>query len=72
MRPIARGTGLGRRLSQAVIDHARSRSATHVHLDTSATLMPAAVRLYKALGFREMAAKDYTDVPGIVGMELVV
>ncbi len=34
--------------------------------------MPAAVRLYKALGFREMAAKDYTDVPGIVGMELVV
>jgi GNAT superfamily N-acetyltransferase len=72
VRPVGRGTGLGRRLSQAVIDHARSRSAKRVRLDTSATLMPAAVRLYRALGFREMAAQDYTDVPGIVGMELAL
>lgn len=72
VRPVARGTGLGRRLSLAVIEHARRSGARRVRLDTVPELMPAAAGMYRALGFRDVRAADYTDVPGIVGMELAV
>lgn len=72
VRPGARGAGLGRRLSLAVIDDARRRQAHRVYLDTSPELMPAAARMYRSLGFRDVPAAGYTDVPGIVGMELAL
>lgn len=72
VRPAARGTGLGRVLSIAVVEHARRQGAARVYLDTVPELMPSAARLYRALGFRDVPALGYTDVPGIVGMELAV
>lgn len=72
VRSAGRGTGLGRHLSLAVVEHARRLGARRVRLDTAPDLMPAAARLYRSLGFRDVPALDYTEVPGIVGMELAV
>lgn len=72
VRPNARRTGLGRRLSLAVIRYARQRAARFVRLDTSTTLMPDAVRMYRSLGFRDVPPLGYHDVPGIIGMELAL
>jgi len=46
----ARGRGLGRRLSEAVIDFARQTGAGEVFL-TSNTVLATAIRLYESLGF---------------------
>lgn len=49
--PSARGSGLGRRLLEAVVDHARHlEGVTHVQLSVSETA-PEARRLYESLGF---------------------
>lgn len=45
-----RGQGLGRRLMDAVLDHARTVSARHVWLETS-NQNPPGVAAYQALGF---------------------
>ena len=49
--PRAQRHGLGRRLSEMVIDFARLRGASRVTL-TSNTLLTDALRLYESLGFR--------------------
>lgn len=49
--PTARGTGLGRALTQAVLDRAAARGCRRVELDVS-DQNPAALRLYESLGFR--------------------
>lgn len=72
VRLSARGTGLGRRLSFAVIGFARRVGADRVFLETSTVLMPDAVRLYRSLGFADAPPLGYGDVPGIVGMELAL
>ena len=46
----ARGSGLGRALTEAVIDRARERGCRRVELDVN-TENPAAMRLYRSLGF---------------------
>ena len=56
-----RGLGLGRRLMQAAIDHARGVSAEAIYLDTVPAAMPEANRLYAAMGFREI--ERYNDNP---------
>jgi GNAT superfamily N-acetyltransferase len=59
--PSARGAGLGRILTQAVLDQARTASRTAVYLDTVPDAMPAAHRLYLDMGFAPCAA--YNDNP---------
>ncbi len=49
--PVQRGRGLGRRLTQAAVDHARAAGADRLWLRTSLRLRPAG-RLYRSLGFR--------------------
>lgn len=49
--PIAQGRGLGRRLSEAVLEFARSAGASEVVLTSNTALVPA-IRLYESLGFR--------------------
>jgi putative acetyltransferase len=51
VRPQGRGTGLGRALTQAVLDRATAAGRSSVYLDTVPSAMGAAHRLYLAMGF---------------------
>jgi len=52
VRPAQQGAGLGRRLSEALIDEARRRGYTAMYLDTMPASMQAAYRLYCAMDFK--------------------
>lgn len=51
VRPTQQRTGLGRKLADAIVDLARARGYTAMYLDTMPLSMPAAYRLYVAMGF---------------------
>lgn len=69
LRPGCRGTGAGRRLAVALIEGARRRGFAWMRLDTVPG-MDAAMALYRALGFREIASYRPNPVPGAVYMQL--
>jgi ribosomal protein S18 acetylase RimI-like enzyme len=50
--PLSRGKGLGRRLLQALLDHAASLDGIEQILLSVATTQSAAVALYRSLGFQ--------------------
>jgi putative acetyltransferase len=68
VRPGARGTGLGRRLAEAVIASARRLGYTTMRLGTLEKLK-AALGLYEDLGFK--STRPYYDNPldGVVYLE---
>jgi putative acetyltransferase len=61
VRPQGRGTGLGRVLTQAVLDKAVAAERRAVYLDTVPGAMTAALRLYLAMGF--LPCTPYGDNP---------
>jgi GNAT superfamily N-acetyltransferase len=67
VKPVARGTGLGLRLAQTVIDGARTIGYREIKLDTLAH-MAEARSLYAQLGFRECAPYYHNPIPGAVYM----
>ena len=69
LRPEHRGSGLGRRLVQAIIDEARSAGYRRMRLDAMPK-MDSAQRLYASFGFREIAAYRYNPEPGARFLEL--
>ena len=72
VRPAARGAGLGRRLTLAAIAEARERGHQKLVLDTVAGQMDAAISMYRALGFREIAPYTKNPVPGALCLELAL
>jgi ribosomal protein S18 acetylase RimI-like enzyme len=65
-----RGLGLGRKLMQAAINHARETRAKAVLLDTVPAAMPEANRLYAAMGFRPVERYNDNDVADVVFFRL--
>jgi ribosomal protein S18 acetylase RimI-like enzyme len=63
VRPASRGLGLGKRLVEAAIAHARQHDFTEIRLDTLAT-MASAQALYRSLGFAEIPAYGDAYLPG--------
>ena len=69
LRPIARGTGAGRAMAEALIEVARRVGYTLIRLDTQRDFAPA-VALYRSLGFRETARYNDNPLPGALFMAL--
>ena len=69
VRPSARGTGAGRALAVASIEHARERGYTLMRLDTLPTMVEAGA-LYRSLGFTEVGRYNDNPAPRVRFMEL--
>ena len=54
VRPEHRGTGLGKRLAQKVLEEAAGMGYERIRLDTTPE-MGGAIRLYESLGFKRIA-----------------
>lgn len=71
LAPEARGLGLGRTLTLAVITAARERGYRELRLDTLPT-MDAAIGLYDRLGFRRIGPYYAPTPPGTIFMALAL
>lgn len=70
VRSRHRGLGLGRKLSERVIQEARELGYVRIRLDTIASKMAPAVSLYAGLGFRTIPPYCETRFPDAVFMEM--
>ena len=72
VRPAHHGRSIGRKLAEAAVAAARARSYRRLRLDTITGKMDAAVKLYRSMGFVEIAPYYDSPVPGTAYMELVL
>ncbi len=62
--PAVQGRGIGRALTSACVERARSAGRRRIVLHTG-TWMPAAIRLYERMGFVRVPEIDFTPAPGV-------
>ena len=67
--PEARSFGLGKILTEAIIETAKARGYSSLRLDTLPTMV-AAASLYERIGFRRIDAYYGPTPPGTIFMEL--
>jgi len=72
VRPAFRGKGLGRKLTETIIEEARRIGYQQVRLDTLPPKMQTAVGVYRSLGFKEIDPYYRNPVEGATFMELVL
>jgi ribosomal protein S18 acetylase RimI-like enzyme len=72
LRPQFHGRGLGRELAERIIEEARAIGYRKMRLDTLSEQMGNAIRLYRALGFTEIAPYYKNPVLGALFMELTL
>ncbi len=70
VRPMARGLSLGRNLTLAVLDRARSARRSAIYLDTVPASMRNAYRLYLELGFKNCPPYNDSAMEGITYLSL--
>lgn len=71
VRPAQRGTGLGRRLTEAVLEEARAIGYERIRLDTLPS-MASAQKLYESLGFTDIPPYNEHPIEGTRFMELTL
>jgi putative acetyltransferase len=70
VRPQFRGTGIGSQLVRSVIESAVSMGYLRMRLDTIASQMQDAVRMYRRVGFVEIPAYSENPIASALYMEL--
>lgn len=65
VRDVARGLGLGRALTQAVLDRGVRAKRDAVYLDTAPASMGSAYRIYTEMGFTHCAPYNDNPVEGL-------
>jgi ribosomal protein S18 acetylase RimI-like enzyme len=66
------GNSIGRELTFRIVEAARACGHQRLRLDTIGPQMEPAMRLYRTMGFNEIAPYYTSPVPGTVYMELVL
>lgn len=72
VRPEFRGKGVGRALALKIIEEARAIGYDSMRLDTLPSQMSEAIKMYRSLGFREIAPYYHNPVEGALFMELML
>ena len=70
VEPGAKGTGIGRELTRTAIAFARDAGYAEMKLDTLKNRMPAAIALYRSLGFVDAEPYTHNPEPDVLFMTL--
>jgi len=69
VRPEHQGKAIGAALARALIEQAREAGYSRMRLDTMPS-MTRAIKMYRAVGFKEIPAYRFNPVPGSLFFEL--